>query len=168
MTLAPELRPIDFAAALGVKPQQVNYLLDHGLPTDINVSGIRMIPTMDAVQWVASRDRRSKSKTGAEKLLSEGLQIGETEEPVDDESFHDARARKERASASLEELKFDERRGELCNRADSQKEFDTVAAGFVKGILRRAPSRIAPYLVGKDVRQITSILKEELRKELEQ
>ena len=167
MTLPAECRPLELAEALGVKEPSILRYLGTGIP-QVERNGKRLLPVTEALKWLAAKKNQSRVKSAARRLLDEGFETVETTpEPESDETMTEARTRKEIASANLEELKVAERMGDLVDRALFEKALDDLATGWRKGILQRAPPRIAPLLVGKDVREITSILKDELRKELE-
>ena len=109
-----------------------------------------MIPTMEALQWLSDRKRATVASRAAQKLLQDGVTIEESvQDEAAEETFAEARRRKEVAQADREELRVAALSERLVDRKQAFEMIDKVASQIKKGILKRAAPRIAPLLVGK-------------------
>lgn len=141
-----------FARRLGVSDRRVSALVADGLP----VTETGKVKVADAMKWVQERQNPVRSAAGR---LTGGLKHGDDDEdddvppptgaaPREVIDYWAEKARKERAAASLTELKLATQKGELLP-ADEVRSTVFALAKAERDAWTAWPSRVAPVLAAR-------------------
>ena len=128
----------------------------------VNTGVITLTP--DRKVWLEDAVRDYHTKTNVAQRRELEVKAGKSEQfAVPSAGYHEARARREIAEATLAELKLKEAEGKLIDAVAAKKAFMDVGVA-VRDRLLALPQRLAPLLVGmNDEVAVSNILNNELQ-----
>jgi transcriptional regulator with XRE-family HTH domain len=169
-----KLNQTEFAKHMGVTKGYVSQLKQAGRlvfaqdgKVDVEASKLRITETEDPNRDDV-KERHAKER-GADTKVDEIGKAKKEKAPLDPNktTFSSARATEQKFKALGAELDYKERIGELVSKADMKAAVSDLVTTFRQN-MENMPHRISAELVGKDINEIRTTLKQAVNHELHQ